>query len=210
MLGLIKKDFLLIKSNLKIIIIVFVLYLILAIEGIMNVANIIAFLDILLISNTFSYDDFNHWNSYAITLPDGRRNVVKAKYVTSIILTFILFIAFLGISIGITTFSSNKIETEETVSPLVESLFSIMLFLSLLHPLIFKFGSTKGKIIFAVLICGIVEIVSLANRFISMNTIVKITNKLEDCSLMSVSIFFIILLFISYLISNKIYQNKEF
>lgn len=80
MLGLIKKDFLIIKANLKSMVITFIVYLMLAFQGTFDVTFIIPIIGIMLFISTFSYDDFNNWNSYAVTLPDGRRNVVRAKY----------------------------------------------------------------------------------------------------------------------------------
>lgn len=90
MLGLIKKDFLIIKANLKSMVITFIVYLMLAFQGTFDVTFIIPIIGIMLFISTFSYDDFNNWNSYAVTLPDGRRNVVRAKYIASIILTVVL------------------------------------------------------------------------------------------------------------------------
>lgn len=81
MLGLIKKDFLLIKANSKSMVIIFIVYLMLAFQGIFDVTFIVPLIGIMLFISTFSYDDFNNWNSYAVTLPNGRKNVVRAKYI---------------------------------------------------------------------------------------------------------------------------------
>ncbi len=67
-----KKDFLLIKANLKSMVIVFIVYLILAFQGTFDVTFIVPLIGIMLFISTFSYDDFNNWNSYAVTLPNGR------------------------------------------------------------------------------------------------------------------------------------------
>ena len=76
MFGLIKKDFLLIKANLRSMMIVFIVYLILTFQGTFDVTFIVPLIGIMLFISTFSYDDFNNWNSYAVTLPNGRKNVV--------------------------------------------------------------------------------------------------------------------------------------
>lgn len=101
MLGLIKKDLLLIKANLKSMIIIFVIYIMLAFQGTFDVTFIIPIIGIMLFISTFSYDDFNNWNSYAVTLPNGRKNVVRAKYIVSIILMIILAVVAFFIGIGI-------------------------------------------------------------------------------------------------------------
>ena len=33
--------------------------------------------------STFSYDEFNNWNSYVATLPNGRKNAIIAKYIAT-------------------------------------------------------------------------------------------------------------------------------
>ena len=83
MIGFNKKDLFIIKANLKSLLIIFVLYLMLAIQGTFDVTFIIPLIGIMLFISTFSYDDFNNWNSYAVTLPNGRKNVVRAKYIAS-------------------------------------------------------------------------------------------------------------------------------
>lgn len=165
MLGLIKKDFLLIKANLKSMAIIFIVYLILAFQGTFDVTFVIPLIGIMLFISTFSYDDFNNWNSYAVTLPDGRRNVVRAKYIASIILTVVLGAVTLAIGIGISYTKTNGINLNEIISSLMGTVLSSVIIIALLYPIVFKFGATNGRII---------------------------------------------LLGISYLISNKIYKSKEF
>ena len=132
MLGLIKKDFLLIKANLKSMIIIFVIYIMLAFQGTFDVTFIIPLIGIMLFISTFSYDDFNNWNSYAVTLPNGRKNVVRAKYIASIILTIILAIVSLTIGIGISYTKTNSINLNEIISSLMETILSNIIIISLL------------------------------------------------------------------------------
>lgn len=210
MLGLIKKDFLLIKANLKSIIIIFVIYIMLAFQGTFDVTFIIPLIGIMLFISTFSYDDFNNWNSYAVTLPDGRKNVVRAKYIASIILTIILVAIALVIGIGISYTKTNSINLDEIISSLMGTMLSSVIIISLLYPIVFKFGATNGRIILFAVVFGIAGIGALIAQFIDMTPIINIINELDNYLLIVIPIISIILLGISYLISNKIYQSKEF
>lgn len=210
MLGLIKKDFLIIKANLKSMVITFIVYLMLAFQGTFDVTFIIPIIGIMLFISTFSYDDFNNWNSYAVTLPDGRRNVVRAKYIASIILTVVLGIIALAIGIGISYIKTNAINLNEIISSLMGTALSSITIISLLYPIVFKFGATNGKIILFVVVFGIGGIVALVSNFIDMTSVINMINGLDNYSLIAIPIISVILLGISYLISNKIYQNKEF
>ena len=210
MLGLIKKDFLLIKANLKSMIIIFVIYIMLAFQGTFDVTFIIPLIGIMLFISTFSYDDFNNWNSYAVTLPDGRKNVVRAKYIASIILTIILAAVALVIGIGISYTKTNSINLNEIISSLMGTMLSSVIIISLLYPIVFKFGATNGRIILFAVVFGIAGIGALIAQFVDTTPIINMINRLDSYSLIAIPIISAILLGISYLISNKIYQNKEF
>ena len=210
MLGLIKKDFLLIKANLKSMIIIFVIYIMLVFQGTLDVTFIIPLIGIILFLSTFSYDDFNNWNSYAVTLPNGRKNVVRAKYIASIILMIILAVVAFSIGIGISYIKTNNINLDEIISSLMGTMLSSVIIISLLYPIVFKFGATNGRIILFAVVFGIAGIGTLIAQFIDMTSIINIINKLDNYLLIAIPIIYIILLGISYLISSKIYQNKEF
>lgn len=210
MLGLIKKDFLLIKANLKSMIIIFVIYIMLAFQGTFDVTFIIPLIGIMLFISTFSYDDFNNWNSYAVTLPNGRKNVVRAKYIASIILTIILAAVALTIGIGISYTKTNSINLDEIISSLMGTMLSSIIIISLLYPIVFKFGATNGRIILFAVVFGIAGIGALIAQFVDTTPIINMINRLDSYSLIAIPIISAILLGISYLISNKIYQSKEF
>ena len=210
MFGLIKKDFLLIKANLKSMVIIFIVYLILAFQGTFDVTFIVPLIGIMLFISTFSYDDFNNWNSYAVTLPNGRKNVVRTKYIASIILTIILAAVALIIGIGISYTKTNSINLNEIISSLMGTMLSSVIIISLLYPIVFKFGATNGRIILFAVVFGIAGIGALIAQFVDTTPIINMINRLDSYSLIAIPIISVILIGISYLISNKIYQNKEF
>ncbi len=210
MLGFIKKDFLLVKANAKSMAILFIVYLILAFQGIFEATLIVPLIGIMLFISTFSYDDFNHWNSYAVTLPNGRKNVIRAKYVASIIFVVILGIVSLAISLGINYIKTNSINLEEMMSALMGTLLSGVIIISLLYPIVFKFGATNGRMILFAVIFGIAGIGTIIANFVDMTFLINKINELENYLWIAIPTISILLLGISYFISNKIYQNKEF
>lgn len=210
MLGLVKKDFLLLKANLKTMIIIFIVYLVMIFQGLFDATFVVPLIGIMLFISTFSYDDFNKWNSYAITLPNGRKNVVKAKYIASIILTVILAILALLLSVMVSYIKTNGINLDETISSLMGTVLSSVIIISFLYPIVFKFGATNGRIIMFALVFGIVAVVRLIANFVDMSFAINLINKLDNCLYIAIPLISVILLGVSYLISNKIYQNKEF
>ncbi len=210
MVGLMKKDFLLIKANIKSMIIIFIVFFIFAFQGTFDIAFIVPIIGIMLFISTFSYDDFNNWNSYAVTLPDGRKNVVRAKYVASIILAVALGTLCLAISMAISYVRTNNINFDDTLSLLMGTILSSVIIISLLYPIMFKYGATNGRIIMFVMIFGIAGIGVMLEKFIDMTFLINMINELDNYMFIAVPVISIILLGISYLISSKIYINKEF
>ena len=102
MIGLIKKDLAMIKGNFKFLAIFIILYFILGLMGKMDISFILPFMSVIIMISTFSYDNYNKWDAYVITLPKGRKNSVKSKYVTTILLVLILTIVTVLLSFIIT------------------------------------------------------------------------------------------------------------
>lgn len=210
MLGLIKKDLLLIKANLKSMLIIFIVYLLLAFQGTFEVTFVVPLIGVMLFISTFSYDDYNHWNAYAITLPDGRKNVVRAKYITSILLIIFLGITSLFLLVGIDLIKANSFNLEEMTSSLMGTILASTLIISLFYPFLFKYGSTNGRIILFVFAFVVAAIGTIASSFFDISSIIHELNILDKYFLFLIPLFSIILLGISYFISNKIYKSKEF
>lgn len=210
MLGLIKKDFLMIKANLKATAIIYIIFLIMIFQGTLDSVFIIPLIGIMLFISTFSYDDFNNWNAFAVALPNGRKNVVKAKYIASLILTVVLSIISIASSTLISYTRNNNIDILEIISGLMGTLLSCIIIISLLYPIIFKFGSTNGRIILFVVIFAFAGIISIVSNYIDMSSFVNLINMLDKYWYIGIPLIAVIFLGISYLISNKIYKNKEF
>ena len=89
-------------------------------------------------------------------------------------------------------------------------LLSSFIIISLLYPIIFKFGATNGRIILFTMVFGVIGIITLISNFVNMTVFINAINMLDNCWYIALPIMFVLLLGGSYLVSNKIYQNKEF
>ena len=138
MLGLIKKDLLIIKGNIKVAILFVIVFALMSSEGNEILYFVPVFLSTMLFMSTFSYDDYNKWDAYACTFPSGRANIVKAKYLASLILTVIAIIItyILGIIMG--SFNNN-LDFSKINSIICGVLFAMILLQSIMFPLLFKF-----------------------------------------------------------------------
>ena len=206
MIGLIKKDLLLIKSNIKLLGTILVFYILLTFENEMNISFLPAFLSVWLMFSTFSYDEYNKWDSYAITLPNGRKNTVRAKYLTTIIL--ILITTFISILV---TFLILMIQNKaiELITSVLISTLTITCIESFIYPFIFKFGIEKTRIILFGVLFVIGFIGGILIYQVNLN-VPSLINFLAKYGRILFVILTIVILFLSYKISEKIYLKKEF
>lgn len=209
MLGFIKKDLLLIKNNLKTFAVILIVYAFMSFSKSFDMSFILPLFAVMLFISTFSYDDYNNWNAYAVTLPNGRKNVVRGKYLSSLIL--ILISALLGFIITIISSKiTGNLKIDETVSALVGCIVSVIIIASVMFPLIFKYGSEKGRIYLFLLVFGITLLGGILSQIINIEAFFNNLEKLGNIWLIIIPIFSIIILTISYSISSKIYLKKEF
>lgn len=207
MIGLIKKDLFIIKNNLKIILILFIVFFITGLQNSTDMSYMPITLSVVLFLSTFSYDEYNKWDAYAITLPNGRVNIVKSKYIATIILVLITSLISFILNL-LTGYINNSINFEETLSMITGITFSIILIQSISYPIIFKFGIEKGRLLLFASIFIIISLISLIP--ISINISSNIILFIEKYWIILLLIITSIILSISYLISKKIYLKKEF
>ena len=209
MLGLVKKDLLMIKGNIRQVILFLVVFLILAFQENNIIVIVPVFVSMMVFITTFSYDEYNKWDAYAISLPVSRKNIVKAKYVASIILWAIALLVTVVIT-GIMGLFEQNINYFEMFGMILGCVFSIVLLEAIMFPLIFKFGVEKGRIglfvgVFA--IAGLLGFIFTGIDLENANGFIEIFNEYYYILLPLVAV---ILLVISYYVSKRIYLKKEF
>lgn len=206
MRGLIIKDILNLKKNMMTVLAMIIFFTLFA-YGTANPSYIIAM--IVLISTTMSitsmaYDELAKWDSYALTMPISRNNIVLSKYILS-------FLFSLGGLVVSTTISYILILPKSTMKGL-ELLLSAyiifvlsILFISIILPLIYKFGVEKSRILMlAIMAVPTAMIIFLKDANITMPTESQLMMALKVSPLA-----LIIVVLLSSWISCNIYINKD-
>lgn len=209
MLGLIKKDLLVVKSNLKMFAILLIAFVFMALNGSFEIAFFLPFMCIMVFVSTFSYDDFNHWNTYAITLPCGRKTIVKSKYVASLILT-ILFVILGGLLSYMILEIKGEAKIGEIVSSLLGSILSVSLILSVMYPLNFKYGSEKGRMMMFSGMILVAIILAIGSNYTKFQVDFSMFQIVEQYEVILIPMLSLLLVEASYLLSKHIYLKKEF
>ncbi len=210
MKGLIKKDFLLVKSNIKVLVILFIVCGFMSFNGEMNLSFALPFMSVVIMISTFGYDAYNKWDAYVIAFPDGRKNNIKSKYIATIMLLLMITIGVSIITAIITYIKDNTLDSGAILEMALAMLSTTIIMQSIMYPIIYKFGLEKARIGIFVGVFGLGFLASLISKFVDFNPIIQHLDMLNNYWIFILPIATILLLYISYKISEKVYKNKEF
>lgn len=103
-------------------------------------------------ASLLSADERDGWLAYCDTLPIGRRQLVATKYVTSAVLTALIITLVLLIS-ALTGQPTVAGGIAVPLSILIPLLLAVGLGVpALMFPVMFKFGATKGRVVYIVML----------------------------------------------------------
>ena len=166
--------------------------------------------------STFSYDEMSKADKYLLTFPTNKKEIVKAKYI--LIIGMIIIGAIISI---IATYGINYIvykQEPEIVSILTMVLggvFGISLVECIQIPSVYKWGAEKGRIqmfvliiLIGALIGGVIFLITNAGLSIQFNAN-EILKFIKEFGIYILIAIIILMYFLSYKLSCKIYMKKE-
>ena len=152
-----------------------------------------------IINNMFGLDNRSKWENYAMTMPLTKKDIIRSRYL-------IIVISTMGIAIitGIFNMVIGVLNNQAKINGLVQLICSIML------PIVYKWGLEKMRILYiAFMFVGTFFISQITENSYFIDVISQL-KWLNDY----IGIIFITLsalaYFISYIISIKIYEKKNF
>lgn len=190
----------------------------------------------IVIMNSFYYDSLNNSESFILSLPTKREDIVYSKYIL-ILIVFLFSTILMYILFGINILNSIRITVFQDI---FVGMITILLSFSIIIPIIFKYGYKVGRVISSFIIIFIGSLVyndhTISNfisngretillkfsqkvgvgiyNIFSLNNIFSL--KSYDFKTMSVSVYFIItclialfIFIVSMYISLKIYKKKD-
>lgn len=209
MIGLILKDFYTLRQYCKTMLFMLVFFALISL-GLDNPAaffeGFIILMSMMMSVYSFSYDNLAKWDHFGLSLPITRKEVVASKYILSLLLCLIG--AALSFVISTIVLYVKPIEdfglTDHLVS-IAGIVTVVIIFFSLLLPLIFKFGVEKSRmLLIAIFAAPTAVVISLDQLGIPLPSDEIILSVLKI-----LPILVAVLYFLSYLLSVKIYSSKE-
>lgn len=216
MIGLIAKDFLVMRKTLMSYLTLVVLYIVLAYLDLFDYGFIIAFIQVVLATlpiSAFAYDEQSKWDRYAMSLPLGRRGVVGARYLFVLALTLLTMAA--GLAGTALLYLARQSDPLEMFVTLMVSTTVGLLIPTILLPLSYKLGAERARpYLYAIIFIPVIALVLLAKAGVLDMSMLKGMDLLAPTALAGGSALLplagLALLFVSYLISCRVAAGKEY
>ena len=209
MKGLLIKDILGLRKYFFSCVVICFFFLILSVlvKTAMFVSSILSVLFLLMPLTVFSYDESAKWDAYGLTLPVTRKQMVFSRYVLTLLMLVVGSLIGSVLTYGITQLPGVEETSQEmlAVIPVICGLGLIIL--SVVFPLIYQFGAEKGRYIMIAVFLLFMIVMFLFNQLPGWQE--KVLPLLVFLPYIAPAAG-IIFLVISYFISCRIYENKEF
>lgn len=216
--GLLLKDIKIIKSQMRFFLVTMIIVG-MFLTGKFNQTFFVGYTAVLsafLLMTTFGFDEFENGFAFLFTLPISRKDYVAEKYLFGILLVTVPF-ALVSICSWI------ALAVQDTEMHFVQYLVSVssgipmaFLILALEIPLQIKFGQAKSRLISVIMIAGMTTCLSLIGTLNAMS----VADGMESVSTigrLGMGLWILmavggaaVLLFLSYTISCRIIEKKEF
>ena len=216
MIGLITKDFLVMRKTLMSYLTLVVLYIVLAYLDLFDYGFIITFIQVVLATlpiSAFAYDELAKWDRYAMSLPLGRSGVVRARYLFVLALTLLTVAA--GLAGTALLYLAHQSDPLEMFVTLMVSTAIGLLIPTILLPLSYKLGAERARpYLFAVIFIPIIAVILLVKAGVLDMSMLKGMDLLTPTALGVGAALLpaagLAALAVSYLISCRVAAGKEY
>lgn len=211
MKGLLLKDFCILKKQMKLMVVFVIFYAIWTVAAKMPtmMGTMVILLSIMMPISSMSYDEAGQWYRYAFSLPIPRRTLVLSKYVLGFLVSLggLVVSAIGNIIILALTNGENALESWLTIIGFLEL---GVIFLSIIIPILFKYGVEKGRLFIVVIAVIPSLLVALLGSTLKTSGTLMPSAELLQAILYSSPLFTLAIFLISFRISVGICRKKEY
>ena len=171
--------------------------------------TMVILLSIMMPISSMSYDEAGQWYRYAFSLPIPRRTLVLSKYVLGFLVSLggLVVSAIGNIIILALTNGENALESWLTIIGFLEL---GVIFLSIIIPILFKYGVEKGRLFIVVIAVIPSLLVALLGSTLKTSGTLMPSAELLQAILYSSPLFTLAIFLISFRISVGICRKKEY
>ncbi len=203
MTGLILKDLLNLKKQAKVYLILVIFYFVYGavFESSSMFSSMMTMIAVMIPLTAMSYDERSKWDRYALTMPISRKVIVASRYLLGMIFIAAAFVLSILVNMVF-----SKMYSIESILISLASLSAGITVMSVIFPLLFKYGVEKGRILMMLVLFTPIAILMMVS---------KLGLSMPDEETIKTFIFLspiiaLMLLLVSIYISLSIYRKKEF
>lgn len=202
MIGLLLKDLLNLKQQVKLFAVLLIIWAAIALVSHNDsyFSGFVMIFSVMIPITSMSYDEKYHWERFALTMPLTRRDIVMAKY----LLAFVSGLAGTLVSAALTL--ANRSPWPETGTSLLAFFGIGMLLTSVVLPFIFWLGVEKGRLIMMAAILIPLLLSALVSQLHIPDMVTPMISKVLLVAVLLIPVLFLL----SVSISIQIMKKKDF
>lgn len=217
MKGLLEKDLRLMISRKQSILIFIVasLFVAFTMEGSFVVSYLTMLFTVIAIS-TLSYDEYDNGFAFLMTLPFSRKTYVREKYIFTLLAEITAWIVSVILYYAVNMIKGVRLDLLSEAPVLLMYLPLLFLMACMMLPIQFRFGAEKSRTAYFIVIGGLAVLLFIVFKLIgsgdgSIDIIeTALSFLLSPVGIITVTAVFLILVAVSYLLSVRIMEKKEF
>ena len=166
--------------------------------------------------STLSYDEYDNGFAFLMTLPFSRKTYVREKYIFTLFAEITAWIVSVILYYAVNMIKGVRLDLLSEAPVLLMYLPLLFLMACMMLPIQFRFGAEKSRTAYFIVIGGLAVLLFIVFKLIgsgdgSIDIIEKaLSFLLSPVGIITVTAVFLILVAVSYLLSVRIMEKKEF
>ena len=210
MIALLKKDVFVMDKQMRVLVFLALIFNLIPSDGGLG-ATYAMLIALMMPMSTVSYDERCKWDRYAAMLPWTPRQIVGSKYILSYG-AMALGMALITLGNFARGLYGGASDWGETGSLLAIYLVVIAVMTAVVYPLIYRFGSEKGRLLLVALFVGVFAL-AFGTVVLAMDNMEGIVARLEAISAPVLAAIAVVILagitFLSYWLSVRFYLRRR-
>lgn len=211
MKGLLIKELLYLKQYFRVFIGLIVFFMLIALfnHNLSAMASMIVTLPLIISINSYSADAMNRWAEFSVCFPFTRKKLVQVKYIFMLLLT--VLITGLVVIIGFICHCFIAFDVSEFIINLFALFCTSLILLSILAPLIYKYGIEKSRYLLMIIVMIPFLLIILFGSYLEQpgSVLIQLTS-IPPAFLISIPILLTASFFtLSCHLSAKIFEEKD-
>lgn len=167
MIGMVYKDFLVLRRQLAYYVVLLVLYAFLTVAGAFPpsiLSGLVVFLAVMMPMSSLAYDEQARWDCFAVSTPAGRGGVVGGKYLFSLLVIAAgsVIVLALQVILALTGRLPEDFPLPVALLTLLACAGIALILDAALIPLLLRFGTEKSRLISTILLVAVIAAAILA------------------------------------------------